>query len=203
MANRYEMRFSGSGGQGVILASVIMAEAALFAGKNTVQSQLYGPEARGGLCKGEAIISTDQIWYTKVTRPNFLLALNQGSLIKFSKDLAEDGVIMIDSSIEIPEGMDADRVISIPIISTARDVVGNVMTANIVAVGAINAALSLFPEEAMKEGLKLHIPKGTGKMNKLALEEGRKLITDETAGKFKVVFSEAEEEPEEEEEDDE
>ena len=78
--NRYEMRFAGSGGQGVILASVILAEAAVIAGLRAVQSQAYGPEARGGVSRAETILSRGQIWFSKVTRPDFLLALTQASL---------------------------------------------------------------------------------------------------------------------------
>ena len=78
---RFEMRFAGSGGQGVILASVILAEAAVIRGLHTVQSQAYGPEARGGVSKAETILSGEPIWYSKVTRPDFLLALTQASLM--------------------------------------------------------------------------------------------------------------------------
>ena len=93
MSNRYEMRFAGSGGQGVILASVIIAEAAVISGINAVQSQAYGPEARGGVSKAEAILSKEYIWYSKVTRPAFLLALTQASLDKYSKELAEQALL--------------------------------------------------------------------------------------------------------------
>ena len=94
MSKRYEMRFAGSGGQGVILASVIMAEAAVIAGLNTVQSQAYGPEARGGVSKAETVVSREKIWYSKVTRPNFLLALTQSALEKYVNDVRECGIIM-------------------------------------------------------------------------------------------------------------
>ena len=84
---QYEMRFTGSGGQGVILASVIMAEAAVISGLHTIQSQAYGPEARGGTSKAETILSRGDIWFSKVIAPNFLLALTQGSLEKYALSL--------------------------------------------------------------------------------------------------------------------
>ena len=71
--SKVEIRLAGSGGQGVILASVILAEAAVQAGKYTAQSQSYGPEARGGSCKAETLISDAPIGFTKVQHPNFLL----------------------------------------------------------------------------------------------------------------------------------
>lgn len=69
--SKLEIRLAGSGGQGIILATIILAEAAVIAGKNTAQSQSYGPEARGGMCKAEVIISDEPIGFTKVTSPDF------------------------------------------------------------------------------------------------------------------------------------
>ena len=174
---RYQMRFAGSGGQGVILASVILAEAAVIAGLHTVQSQAYGPEARGGVSKAETILSRGQIWYSKVTHPDFLLALTQASLDAYTKTLAAGAVVMMDDSLTLPEGLDERRVISIPVLRTAKEVVGKAFTANIVAVGAINAALRLFSDEDLLEAVRRHIPAGTEEINKKALDAGAALIT--------------------------
>ena len=182
---RYEMRFSGSGGQGVILASVIVAEAAVAEGLQTVQSQAYGPEARGGMCRAETILSRERIWYSKVVRPSFLLALTQQALDKYARELEEGAVVMIDSGLTIPEGLDEDQVLSLPILATARDEVGKLMTANIVAVGAVNKALGLFDEEALHEGVRRHIPVGTEELNWKALEAGARLVSDAQAAKFR------------------
>ncbi len=179
MENRMEMRFTGSGGQGVILISVIIAEAAVIAGKKVVQSQSYGPEARGGLCKAETIISDDKIWYGKVTVPDFLLALNQGSLDKYAPDLSENAIVIVDDTLKVPECLSGKRVIAAPIISTARDKVGKLMTANIVAVGVINASLHLFDEASLKKSVKMHIPAGTEELNYKALAEGYALVNAE------------------------
>ena len=184
MSKRYEMRFAGSGGQGVILASVILAEAAVIAGFQTVQSQAYGPEARGGVSKAETVVSRDKIWYSKVTRPNFLLVLTQASADKYARELAEDAVVMLDDSLETPADLDPSRVITISILRTAAEKVGKAFTANIVAVGAINAALRLFSDEELMEAVKRHIPAGTEEINKKALAEGAALITDAQAEAF-------------------
>ena len=103
MKDRLEMRFAGSGGQGVILASVILAEAAVISGLNAVQSQAYGPEARGGVSKAETILGREKIWYSKVSTPDFLLALTQASLEKYGKEMAADGLVMIDESLTVPD----------------------------------------------------------------------------------------------------
>ena len=184
MSKRYEMRFAGSGGQGVILASVILAECAVIAGLNTVQSQAYGPEARGGVSKAETVLSRDRIWYSKVTHPNFLLALTQASLDKYTREMAEGAVVMADESLSVPADLDPARVISIPILRTAKEKVGKAFTANIVAVGAINAALRLFSDEELLEGVKRHIPAGTEEINQRALAEGAALITEAQAAAF-------------------
>lgn len=174
--SKMEIRLTGSGGQGVILATIILAEAALSGGKNAVQSQSYGPEARGGMCKAEVIVDDERIWFTKVQEPTFLLALTQESLNTYSKNLSKDCLVMADSSLTVPECLKDNKVISIPILDTARTTVGKIFTANIVAVAAINAALGLVPFETLKESVMNRIPKGTEAINIKALEEGAKLI---------------------------
>lgn len=172
---KMELRLAGSGGQGVILATIILAEAALSGGKNAVQSQSYGPEARGGMCKAEVIVSDEDIWFTKVVNPTFLLALTQESLDKYGKGLDKDCVIMADASLEIPDCIKDNKVIKVPILKTAREVVGKGFTANIVAVAAINEALKLVPFETLRDVVMARIPKGTEAINLKALEEGEKL----------------------------
>lgn len=184
MSKQVEMRFAGSGGQGVILASVILAEAAVISGLQTVQSQAYGPEARGGVSKAETILSHDKIWFSKVQAPDFLLALTQASLAAYTKDLKSDAVIMMDDSLSLPEGIEASRVIAIPILRTARETVGKAFTANIVAVGAINAALQLFGVDELMEAVSRHIPAGTEEINRKALQAGAALIDAETTERF-------------------
>ena len=176
MKNKFEMRFTGSGGQGVILASVIFAEAAVVRGLNAVQSQAYGPEARGGSSKAECIISREPIWFSKVQRNDFLLALTQNALDKYAPEVDGGGVVMIDESLAAPDCLDPGRVVSVPILRCARDTVGKAITANIVAVGAINELLGLFDEEILREAVSRHIPAGTEELNFRALAAGRDLI---------------------------
>ena len=189
MNTRYEMRFTGSGGQGIILASVILAEAAVVAGENAVQSQAYGPEARGGICKAEAIIGKEKIWFGTVTKPDFLLAMTRASIDKFSQDIKENACVIADASLRIPASLKPDQVLQLPILDTAEKKVGKSMTANIVAVGAINAALGLFDKQSLQEAVKRHIPSGTEKLNWRALEEGMKLITPKQAEKYHHTMS--------------
>ncbi len=176
MSSKMEIRLVGSGGQGVILATIILAEAAIIAGKNTAQSQSYGPEARGGSCKAEVIISDDKINFMKVTKPTFMMALTQQSLEKYAAGLSRDCIVMTDSSLTVPECLKDNRVISVPILKTARDDVGRAMTANIVAVGAVNKVLNIVSDRELEEAVMLHVPKGTEKLNGKALKAGMGLI---------------------------
>ena len=172
---REELRFSGSGGQGVILATVIMAEAAVIAGKYTAQSQSYGPEARGGSCKAECIISDEPIHFTKVTHPTFLLALTQKSLDKYAEGLPREATVLIDDSLTPPACLENNRVVALPILKTAKETVGKAFTANIVAVGAVNELLHVVSDDEIKDAVLRHIPAGTEELNMKALEEGIRL----------------------------
>lgn len=184
MNTRYEMRFTGSGGQGVILASVIFAEAAILSNLNTVQSQSYGPEARGGMSKAETILSRGAIWFSKVIRPNFLLALTQVAFNQYAENLAENAVVIADESLKLPSSLNPSQTLFLPILRTARDTIGKPMTANIVAVGAINAALGLFDQDIIEEAVRRHIPSGTETLNMKALHAGADLIDDASAAQF-------------------
>lgn len=172
-----ELRFTGSGGQGVILATIILAEAAYEDKLQTVQSQSYGPEARGGLCKAECIIDEKPITYTKVGLPTLLLSLTQASLDKYVTDLQDDAVIVVDSAITVPEEVQAKhKVISIPIIQSAVEVIKNPMAANIISLGAVNEAMKLVSQESLEEAVLNHIPKGTEELNLNALHLGAELV---------------------------
>lgn len=174
--SKMELRLAGSGGQGVILATVILAEAAVIAGKQTAQSQSYGPEARGGSCKAEVIVSDEKIGFTKVQNPTFLMALTQKALEAYGKTLPEDCLVLIDESLtELPE-LAGRKVVKLPILRTAVEKVGKAMCANIVAVGAINKLLGLVNNDDLKEAVFMHIPKGTEELNGKALQAGIELV---------------------------
>ena len=172
-----ELRLAGSGGQGVILATVILAEAAILAGKYTAQSQAYGPEARGGSCKAEVLISEAPIGFTKVQKPTFLMVLTQKALDDYGHNLPENCVVLADESLQIPQELNLPH----PILRTAQEKVGKAMTANIVAVGAINALLRLVSQDVLREAVMLHVPKGTEALNARALEAGLALGSHKAA----------------------
>lgn len=176
---RYNIRLSGSGGQGMITAGIILAMAAsIYGGKQATQSQSYGPEARGGASKAEVIISDDPINYPKVMAPKYLVALTQEACDKYSTDLEEGGIIVVDSMMvkNPPEGN--YKIYSLPIIKSAAEKAGKSMVANIVTLGALNEICKFVSEEELEQAVLARVPKGTEDMNRKALLVGKELVAE-------------------------
>lgn len=173
---RQELRLSGTGGQGLILAGIILAEAALLDGKLAIQSQSYGPEARGGSSKAEVIISEDAIHFPKVTEPNVLLAMSQEALNKYSKDLLPESIIVTDSLFvtKLPEH--PGRIYELPITHTAKNELGKALFSNIIALGALVKLTGIVSYESLEKAVLNRVPKGTEDLNRKALELGMELI---------------------------
>jgi 2-oxoglutarate ferredoxin oxidoreductase subunit gamma len=169
-----EILLSGTGGQGLILAGQILAEAVVRDGKNTVQTQSYGPEARGGASRTEIIISDDEIDYPKVTRPDVLLVMSQEALNRFAGMLDENGILIVDSTYiqEIPATK--AKVYKVPYSKIAKETLGKEMVANIVALGALSAISGVVTKESLLLALMSRIPRGTETLNQKALEIGWK-----------------------------
>lgn len=171
--SRYELRFSGAGGQGLITAGIIMAKAAsIYEGKEAVQSQSYGPEARGGASKSEVIISDTIIDYPKVTKCDALLAMTQEACNKYSDDLKEGGVLLYDSDLvtKLPEGN--YKRVGFNIINTAKDEVGREIVANIVALGAMVALTGQVSRENAEKAVLSSVPEAFLELNKKAFSTG-------------------------------
>lgn len=171
--NRYELGFSGSGGQGLITAAVIFAEAAgVFGGKHVCQTQSYGPEARGGKSKAEVVISDQPIDYPKAIELDLLLAMNQAACDAYFFDLQPNGLLVVDSS--LVEQFPTSRIIPIPFTDIAREEIGNVMVANIIALGSIGVLSGQVSVENLERSLSSRVPPATFEMNKTALHRGIK-----------------------------
>ena len=169
--DRFEIRLSGSGGQGMIFGSVVLCEAVGQSGnKHVVQSQSYGPEARGGASKADVVISDNEIYYPKAMKLDLLLAMTQEALDKYYGDLKEDGMLIVDTSLvtEVPTqnyyGLEFTRL--------ARNEIGSIVVSNVMALGAICALTDLFSKEALEEVVLSKAPRGTEDRNKKAIEIG-------------------------------
>lgn len=178
MSEQIELRLTGSGGQGLILAGIIIAEAAIIDGKNAIQTQSYGPEARGGASKAEVLVCEDPINYPKVQAPNLVLALTQIAADKYAHTITEEGILLVDDSLKISDSIKAKKIIKAPMLSVAKDVVGKSIVANIVAIGAIVALTDVVSRESIEKALLQRVPKGTEELNKKALLEGYKLALE-------------------------
>ncbi len=168
---RYEIRLSGSGGQGIIMAAIVLAEAAgVYDEKYVCQSQSYGPEARGGTSKAEVIISNQTIDYPKAIKPDLLLTMNQEACNTYFPDLKAEGLLVVDSTLvhQIP----TNRVAAIPFTRIARKEIGKEMVANMVALGAVGVLSQIISLKNLEQALMARVPKGTEEINRKALHAG-------------------------------
>ncbi len=173
--DRYDVRLSGSGGQGLILAGKILAEAAaIYDGRNAVQTQSYGPEARGGASKAEVVIKDGEIDYPKAMDLDLLLSLTQESCTKYSGDLKEDGIMIVDSEMVKDPPRGSFKLYAAPITSIAANKIGKIVVTNIVALGILSKIAGVVTEESMRKAILARVPKGTEKINMKAFDEGWK-----------------------------
>ncbi|GAB6280889.1 MAG: 2-oxoacid:acceptor oxidoreductase family protein [Thermovirga sp.] len=180
MNDRYEIRFAGSGGQGVILAAVIAGEAAaIFEGLHAVQSQAYGPEARGGKSKAEVVISKGEIDYPKATTPDLQIILNQTSCDEFVPETRKGGIVILDDTYVLSAPKSDAEVYMLPIVKTAREKIGRELVTNMVALGVtarVLEFLDLMKPESVKKAIMQRVPKGTEEMNERAFNEGYEMM---------------------------
>lgn len=176
MQARYEVRFSGSGGQGILLAGIILAEAAILEGKNAVQSQSYGPEARGGASRSEVIISEETIDYPKVNQPQILMALTQEAYEKYGQGLQKGALVVLDESIQAENLPQDVRVIRVPILRSATETLKRPIVANIIALGVVVGASSIVKHESIEAAVLNRVPRGTEDLNREALNLGFQLV---------------------------
>jgi 2-oxoglutarate ferredoxin oxidoreductase subunit gamma len=173
---RKEIRLSGSGGQGLITAGIILAEACILDGKNVVQTQSYGPEARGGAAKSEVIISDSEIHYPKVTSPDILVALTAQAYSKYINDLKSGADVIVDSMFvkDLAELGEEFTVYNAPIVQTASETLKSPMSANIITLSLLNALHPLVDQKALITAVKNAFPKAV-EINMKAIEAGVKL----------------------------
>ncbi len=170
---RYRMVFSGSGGQGVITASIILAEAAvLFENLNAVQSQSYGAEARGGSTRSDVIISDSTIHYPKVIQPNVLICLTQDAYNKFYQIIRPGGLLIIDRRfVKTNKKVDAQQR-ELPMYETVMEKIGKPIVFNICMLGAVIRLTEIVSPDSVLQLLKARIPSDFVEINRQALELG-------------------------------
>ena len=171
-----EIRICGFGGQGIILAGVVLGEAATRAGHRAVQTQSYGPESRGGAARAEVVISSEPIDYPRVSQPDVVVALSQAGYDRFGYDVAGDGIVLVDEAL-----VEAEGVTSVPFTTTAEEV-GRKIVSNVVMVGYLGALIEVIPHDVLESTVLANIPAGTEDLNRKAVTAGRDLWLNRAGG---------------------
>ena len=180
---RTEIRICGFGGQGIILAGIILGKAAsLFDENEAVQTQSYGPEARGGASKCEVVIDNKLIEYPKVQDLDVLVAMSNEALLKYIDDLKDEGTLIVDPGTTDLEDVNDFveehniKVYEAPATKTAMEDIGIKIVANIVMVGAITKITKVISKEAVIKAIEDSVPAGTEEKNVAAFEAGFALV---------------------------
>lgn len=171
--NNIRIVFSGSGGQGVITAAIILAEAAvIYSGKNATQTQAYGAAARGGATRSDIIISDSTINYPGVIQPNILMTLTQTAYNSFSGIIRPGGLLLADPRfVETTRKVDAKQ-LELPMYEQVMEKVGKPIVYNICTLGALIGITQILEPETVLQVLEQRIPKDFLEMNQRAFDLG-------------------------------
>jgi len=184
---RCEIRIAGFGGQGIILAGYIIGKAAaLYDGKNSVHTQSYGPEARGGACSAGVVLSDGSIDYPLVERPEILIVLSQPAFDVFGKTLIPGGTILLDEDLVCPNPAPPEaHILGIPATRLAEEMQKKIV-ANIVMLGFFVATTEKLSRAAVEKAISTTVPAPTVEVNlkafAIGFEYGKKLLDTPAAG---------------------
>lgn len=173
---RCRMVLAGSGGQGVITAAIILAEAAvLHENLEATQTQNYGPEARGGATRADVIVSDAPIRFPKVIWANVLVCLTQQAYSKFCSIIRPGGLLLTDSwYVKVENAVDA-RQVQLPLYHAVVEQTGSPLALNICMLGAVLGLTDLIKPDSVAKVLETRVPGGFRQMNLQALELGLRL----------------------------
>jgi 2-oxoglutarate ferredoxin oxidoreductase subunit gamma len=168
-----QIRFAGYGGQGVILAAVILAEAAgLYEKKEVAQTQSYGPEARGGAARADVVISDTTITYPKVTEPDIVVLMSPPAASKYLPEDCSNKLVFHDSTMVDLGEKKIDNLFGIPATQLAENEVGNKICANIVMLGAVAGVSGIVSLDSLEKALVARVPAKYKELNLKALHLG-------------------------------
>ncbi|HWR34427.1 MAG TPA: 2-oxoacid:acceptor oxidoreductase family protein [Clostridia bacterium] len=168
-----EIRIAGFGGQGVILAAIVVGKAAsIVDGKFATMTQNFGPEARGGACSAQLILSSTPVLYPYVTRPDVMVVMSQEAYVKFAPELKPGGLMLIEQELVRVSDLSEDtRVFGIPSTRLAEGI-GKRMVSNIVMVGFFGAATGLLSQESLRKAVEQSVPSAFRELNLKAFDIG-------------------------------
>jgi 2-oxoglutarate ferredoxin oxidoreductase subunit gamma len=186
-----EIRFAGYGGQGIIRSGYIIGKAAsLFDDKFATLNQSFGPEARGGACSAQVVVSDERVLYPYVTVPHVLVAMSQEGYTKYEPELGDEGLLLIDEDLVHPKPVRGKvQLYSVPATRFAEEL-GNRIIANVVMLGFFTAITAVVSMEAMKKALPGSVPQRFIELNLKAFDKGydygRELLAQKKTGKAKA-----------------
>lgn len=171
---RNEIMFAGFGGQGIVKAALLLAQAAgLYENKQVAQSQSYGPEARGGACKSEVVLSSNEIAYIKTQNLDALVVMSQPALDKYKERVRpEHTTVIFDSTLVAEISSEFNKAIGVSATQMAEEKLGRSLYANIIMLGALAAATGFVSLNALRKALEGNVPANTLATNLKALEHG-------------------------------
>ena len=172
MTERHEIRLSGRGGQGIILAGYITAQAAsIFDHRNATLIQDYGPAARGGACRADIVISDERVLYPYINAPSVLVAMSQQAYDRYYPRNREDTLVIVDEDLVKPRAVRGKRLFTIPARRIAEEL-GLTAVDNTVMLGFFTAVTDIVSVEAMRDSILASVPKNTEELNTEAFEQG-------------------------------
>jgi 2-oxoglutarate ferredoxin oxidoreductase subunit gamma len=166
------MRFSGLGGQGMILCAYVVGRAAaVIDGRHATLNQAFGPEARGSACSAQLVVSDEPVMYPYVRGTDVLVAMSQDAFQRFVGEVRDGGTVIVDESLVSPGAVDRVRIVAAPV-TLAAEKLGKRIAANMVMAGVFTAATAVVSPEAMREAIRESVPSGTEALNLAAFERG-------------------------------
>ncbi|EEB73054.1 2-oxoacid:ferredoxin oxidoreductase subunit gamma [Thermococcus sp. AM4] len=173
---RKEVLFSGFGGQGVILASVILGRAAaVYENLYAVQTQSYGPESRGGASRAEVVISDEPIDYPKTLHPDYAVFFSQEAYSKYLHTVKEGATVIVEKDLVPHRDEEFEKrlnVIALPLTEIAEETTGLSLTMNILTLGILVGVTGIVSREAIEKAVRDAVPRGTEEINVKALKKG-------------------------------
>ncbi len=175
MAMNYEIRLSGSGGQGLILAGIILARAAVIEKRRVTQTQSYGPESRGGYSRADVIISDEEIYFPEATNFNCLLALTQEACDVYLFDLRDNGILIIDTTFVKNLALAAENTYELPFTDIAQEKLGSPITTNILSLAFMVQITGIVKQSSLKQSIAETVKPAFVDINHKAMELGFEL----------------------------
>ena len=168
-----EIRIAGFGGQGVILSAIVLGKAAsIHQGQYATMTQNFGPEARGGACSAQLLLSDQPVLYPYITQPDVMVVMSQEAYTKFAPELKEGGMLLIERDlVRVSDLPKQTRIYSIPATRLAEEL-GKRMVLNIVMVGFFAAVTQLLEADAVRKAIADSVPASFRELNLKAFDKG-------------------------------